>query len=170
MRSRPGSSSTARRPTTAAVSYTERVVVTRLVGDGDPGEDTAPLPEALRITSHIPGTGLPPLTRPGGFAASQVSAWGTTWPQPLGNDFGVGERAPGTVVPGVRACMECSSVVRARVVDTGPIGSRRKRTPPARQARHTACSTLVVLEAQGIPSLAFARRRPRPRSGAPRTA
>ncbi|MFF7889139.1 hypothetical protein ACFZDJ_47985 [Streptomyces sp. NPDC007896] len=43
----------------AAVSYTKRMVMTRLDSDGDPDEDTAPLPEALRIISHIPGTGLP---------------------------------------------------------------------------------------------------------------
>ncbi|MER7689845.1 hypothetical protein [Streptomyces sp. NPDC097610] len=47
-------------PATAAVSCTERKVVTRFANGGDPDEDTVPLPEALRIISHIPGTGLPP--------------------------------------------------------------------------------------------------------------
>nr|WP_168504080.1 hypothetical protein [Streptomyces sp. S1D4-11]QIY92965.1 hypothetical protein HEP87_00220 [Streptomyces sp. S1D4-11] len=44
----------------AAVSYTERRVVLRLDSDGDPDEDTIPLPEALGIDSAIPGTRLPP--------------------------------------------------------------------------------------------------------------
>lgn len=52
-------------PAAAAVSYTKRMVVTRLGGDGDPDEDTVPLPAALRISGHIPGT---------------VSTSGAAWP------------------------------------------------------------------------------------------
>lgn len=47
-------------PAVAAVNYTKRMVMTRFDSDGDPDEDTVPLPEALRIISCIPGTGLPP--------------------------------------------------------------------------------------------------------------